>query len=121
MRSSLTAWMKHAEHCGRSYATSVSVVVLASKSHAQLPPDPAMAYSCQSPRLNQTGELKAPYWLTSKWESSASNESASALVAKYPPKSSDARRIVCVSRCTTCLTLVSPVSLLPCRPAFRKY
>ena len=46
--------MKHAEHCGRS----------------------------SKPTLNQTGELKAAYWLTRIAFSSASKVSASSSVAK---------------------------------------
>src|SRR3954451_5437529 len=46
--------MKHAEHCGCS----------------------------SKPTLNQTGELKATYWLTSSAFSSASNVSASSSLAK---------------------------------------
>src|ERR671922_2798632 len=49
--------VKHAEHCGRS----------------------------SKPTLNQTGELKATYWLTSSALSSASKVSASSSSAKYPP------------------------------------
>src|SRR5213079_2188386 len=49
--------MKHAEHCG-----------VVSK-----------------PTLNQTGLLKEAYWLTRIAFSSASNDSASSVSAKYPP------------------------------------
>ena len=38
--------------------------------------------SGSTPTLNQTGELKAAFWLTSRWVSSAWNASASASVAK---------------------------------------
>jgi hypothetical protein len=51
-------------------------------SQAQFPPEPWIPYSCQRPRLNQTGELNAPTWFTRRCESSASNVSALALPAK---------------------------------------
>src|SRR5512132_642016 len=51
---SSTDRMKHAEHCG----------------------------SGSTPTLNQTGELKAAFWLTSRWVSSAWKDSASESVAK---------------------------------------
>ena len=38
--------------------------------------------SGSTPTLNQTGELKAAFWLTSRWVSSAWKASASASVAK---------------------------------------
>ena len=38
--------------------------------------------SSSTPTLNQTGELKAAFWLTSRWVSSAWNASPSASVAK---------------------------------------
>jgi len=53
IRSS-TARMKHALHCGFASA----------------------------PTLNQTGELKAAFWWTSKWESSSAKTVASVSVAK---------------------------------------
>src|SRR5215510_13335540 len=54
---SWTELMKHAETCGCS----------------------------STPQLNHTGELKETIWWRSRWVSSASNVSASASVAKYPP------------------------------------
>src|SRR5687767_4969373 len=74
------ARMKHALHCGFS----------------------------STPTLNQTGELNAAFWLTSRWESSLAKTSASVCVAKYPPFRphpvivSATREIICrteVSRC----------------------
>jgi len=65
--------MKHAEHCGFS----------------------------SNPTLNQTGELKEAIWLTRIAFSSASNVSASSVVAKYapwrpqPPIVSTTRPIIC--------------------------
>ncbi len=41
-----------------------------------------MPYSWKRPQLNHTGLLKAPIWCTSMYVSSASNDSASAAVAK---------------------------------------
>src|SRR5919108_1262283 len=70
--------MKHAEHCGFS----------------------------SNPTLNQTGELKAAYWLTRIAVSSASNVSASSSVAKYPP-SRPQLPIVSTTRPTICFTLRS--------------
>ena len=52
--SSRTELMKQAEHCGRS----------------------------STPTLNQTGELKLIFWLTSRWVSSALKAARSSLVAK---------------------------------------
>src|SRR5512143_2742534 len=51
---SWTELMKHAEHCGRG----------------------------SIPTLNQTGELNAIFWLTSRWVSSARKASRSSTVAK---------------------------------------
>ncbi len=51
-------------------------------SQNQFPPEPSMPYSCQRPQLNQTGELKAAFWLRRRWTSSASKVSASASEAK---------------------------------------
>jgi hypothetical protein len=51
-------------------------------SHAQFPPEPVIPYSAQRPQLNHTGELNAPTWWVMRKESSASNASASAFVAK---------------------------------------
>ena len=48
----------------------------------KLPPEPSIPYSWKRPQLNHTGELKAPIWCTSMWDSSASNASASSGVAK---------------------------------------
>ena len=61
IRSSSTFWMKHAEHCGREYASSVSKIACSGSFHAQLPREPVIPYSWWSPQLNHTGELKAPY------------------------------------------------------------
>ena len=54
---SSTARMKHAEHCCGVSGT---------------------------PTLNQTGELKAAFCVTTRWVSSSAKTRASASVAKYP-------------------------------------
>src|SRR5205085_743901 len=70
--------MKQAEHCGFS----------------------------SKPTLNQTGELKAAYWLTRSALSSEPKVSASSSEAKYPPSRPHAT-IVSATRETMCLTLRS--------------
>src|SRR5512140_2087310 len=82
-----------------------------------------MPYSWKRPQLNQTGLLKAPIWCTSMYVSSASNASASAAVAKYPPISSPALRSVCATRRTSWRTEVSdPLGEISTgTPALRKY
>ena len=82
MRSSATDWMKHAETCGRAYESAVICTVFVARSTAKLPPEPPMPYSWNRPQLNHTGELNAPIWCTSMYDSSASNASASSGVAK---------------------------------------
>src|ERR1700759_2163927 len=53
---SSTELMKHAEHCGCS----------------------------STPTLNQTGELNAIFWCSSRWTSSSRNAHAYALLLKWP-------------------------------------
>ena len=57
---SSTLWIKHAEFCGCSYAFVVVRTLCVARSQKKLPPPPSIPYSCQSPQLNQTGELNAP-------------------------------------------------------------
>ena len=42
IRSSWALWMKHAEHCGASYALAVSHTVAVDSLKAQLPPWPVI-------------------------------------------------------------------------------
>src|SRR4029434_1077096 len=65
IRSSLTAWMKQAETCGREHESGVERTALRSGSQRKLPPEPPIPYSWKRPQLNHTGELKAPIWWTS--------------------------------------------------------
>ena len=78
---SLTELMKQAEHCGLVYPVTENST------------RPVAGFQCQfwasewgsrrsQPTLNQTGELKATFWLSRRWQSSAWKVAASAGVAK---------------------------------------
>ncbi len=87
---SLTELMKQAEHWGLVYPVTENST------------RPVAGFQCQfcaselgsrrsQPTLNQTGELKATFWLSRRWESSAWKVAASAGVAKYPSRRPQSR------------------------------
>jgi hypothetical protein len=69
---SSTDWMKQADDWGYSYWVAARSVWLVFRLKNQLPLSLVlpMAYWWKRPTLNQTGELKAPYWLTQSQVSS---------------------------------------------------
>src|ERR1700761_1738311 len=78
---SSTELMKQAEHCGRVYPVFEKTVSFFSASQCQLWASELGSRRSQ-PTLNQTGELKAAFWLRSRWQSSLKKISASAGEAK---------------------------------------
>src|SRR3954469_15685397 len=78
---SFTELMKHAEHCGVRYPVTPNFTMLAVRSQCQFCAS-ELGSSLSHPTLNQTGELKAIFCVTSKWMSSSWKVSASVSVRK---------------------------------------
>src|SRR6202140_1262371 len=80
---SWTELMKQAEHCGRLYPVAPNSTFAEVSFQCQLVASELGSMRSQ-PSLNQTGELKATCWRTSRWTNSSWKVAASSGVRKYP-------------------------------------
>src|SRR5579883_3531924 len=78
---SSTALMKQAEHCGLLYPVTENSMAQVCGFQCQFCASEFGSRRSQ-PTLNQTGELKAAFWVTSRWTSSSWKMAASSEVEK---------------------------------------